>query len=76
MGESRMNENIFDYNLTNLEREVITPCNPDEVSYLFETPKIKKLSDLQLLFMMRRDKENCDRIIEIIKHHEDLVESI
>jgi hypothetical protein len=65
-----MNENIFDYNLTNLEREVITPCNP------VETPKIKKLSDLQLLFIMRRDKENCDRIIEIIKHHEDLVESI
>ena len=34
-----MNENIFDYNLTNLEREVITPCNPDEVSYLFEHRK-------------------------------------
>jgi hypothetical protein len=71
-----MNENIFDYDMTFIETEVINPDRTDKESYLKRTPVLKKLSDLHLLFLIRRDKENCDRIMEMIKQHEDMAEII
>ena len=71
-----MNENIFDYDMTFIEIEVINPDRTDKESYLKRTPVLKKLSDLHLLFLIRRDKENCDRIMEVIKQHEDMAEII
>jgi hypothetical protein len=71
-----MNENIFDYDMTFIETEVINPDRTDKESYLKRTPVLKKLSDLHLLFLIRRDKENCDRIMEVIKQHEDMAEII
>jgi len=71
-----MNENIFDYDMTFIETEVINPDRTDKESYLKRTPVLKKLSDLHLLFLIRRDKENCDRIMEMIKQHEDMADII
>ena len=71
-----MNENIFDYDMTFIETEVINPDRTDKESYLKRTPVLKKLSDLHLLFLIRRDKENCDRIMEMIKQHKDMAEII
>jgi hypothetical protein len=71
-----MNKNIFDYDMTFIETEVINPDRTDKESYLKRTPVLKKLSDLHLLFLIRRDKENCDRIMEMIKQHEDMAEII
>ena len=71
-----MNENIFDYDMTFIETEVINPDRTDKESYLKRTPVLKKLSDLHLLFLIRRDKENCDRIMEMIKQQEDMADII
>ena len=71
-----MNENIFDYDMTFIEIEVINPDRTDKESYLKRTPMLKKLSELHLLFLIRRDKKNCDRIMEVIKQHEDMAEII
>jgi hypothetical protein len=62
--------------MTFIETEVINPDRTDKESYLKRTPVLKKLSDLHLLFLIRRDKENCDRIMEMIKQHEDMAEII
>ena len=65
-------ETIFNYDLNDLEREVLAIDSDDEATYIQNSPAIKKLSDLHLLFLMRKDKENRERTIEVIKRLDDL----
>ena len=60
-------ENVFEYDLTGLELEVLGLRSNDETSYLLSNDSPKILSDLHLLFLMRKDKVNCDLVMEKIK---------
>jgi len=64
-------ENIFDYDLNDLECEVLNLPYNNETSYLLFTSPQKILSDLHLLFLVRRDRENRNRIIKMIRHFEE-----
>ena len=55
-------ENVFEYDLTGLELEVLGLRSNDETSYLLSNGSPKILSDLHLLFLMRNDKANCDLV--------------
>ncbi len=71
-----MNENIFDYELTDIEGEILNPAYNDENTYLIFTLNLKRLSDLHLLFLIRRDKKNGERIMDIIRNLEDEAENL
>jgi hypothetical protein len=60
-------ENVFEYDLTGLELEVLGLLSNDETSYLLSNGSPKILSDLHLLFLMRNDKVNGDRVMGKIK---------
>jgi len=60
-------ENIFDYDLKDLERKVLNLAFNDETSYILFTQPLKILSDLHLLFLIRNDRINRNRIIRNFK---------
>ncbi len=66
-----MEENIFNYSLSELEQETLNLPYSDETSYLLFTTPLEILCDLHLLFLMRRDKVNSDRVINMIKLFEE-----
>ncbi len=66
-----MIENVFEHNLNDLEIEVLNLFSVEETSYLRYTEPLKILIDLHLLFLMRCDKKNCDRIMNMIRNYED-----
>jgi len=65
-------ENIFNYNMSELEYETLNLPYENEVLYLAFTPLFERLSDLHLLFLMRRDKPNGNRIMNMIKLIEEV----
>ena len=65
-------ENVFIYDLNDKEREVLELTAETEPSYLLLTPPLKILSDLHLLFLLRGDDQNRERIMNIIRHSEGL----
>lgn len=68
-------ESIYDYELSDIEYEVLITDNIDRSSYYRDTSQLKRLSDLHLLFLIRRDKENAERILNLIRNmSESLVE--
>lgn len=64
-------DNIFDYDLKDIEHEVLNLAYDDEVSYLLFTLPYKILCDLHLLFLVRKDKKNRNRIIDQIRHYKN-----
>lgn len=64
-------ENIFDYNLSFGELELLNVTTYDEASYLQKTTPQKILSDLHLLFLIRKDEENYNRVLDKITNLED-----
>jgi hypothetical protein len=67
-----MNENVFKYNLSELENETLNLLYSDEASYLMFTPPLEVLNDLHLLFLIRMDRVNCDRIMNRIMSCEEV----
>ena len=64
-------ENIFDYNLSFGELELLNVTTQDEASYLQATTPQKILSDLHLLFLIRKDEENYNRVLDKITNLEE-----
>jgi len=64
-------ENIFDYELNELERTALNLRYTEKDLYLMLTPYLKRLVDLHLLFLLRRDKGNRMRIMNILMRFED-----
>ncbi len=56
-----LSETIFDYNPNLYEMDVLD-VNCNELSYISNLSPVKRLWDLQLLFIMRDDKKNRSRI--------------
>ena len=69
-------ECIFDYDLNVIECEVLNPAHNTKTLYLLFTSKEKILSDLHLLFLIRRDRENCERIREMFRDYEEGVKNL
>jgi len=67
-----MIENVFKYNLSELENETLNLLYSDEASYLMFTPLLEVLNDLHLLFLIRMDRVNCDRIMNRIMRCEEV----
>lgn len=61
-------ENNFDYDLNDAEHEDLTQAYSDESSSLLFTQPLKKLSDLHLMFLIHSDIENCNIVMDAIKH--------
>ncbi len=64
---SDTSETVFNYELTELEYDILKLNNTEQNSYIQETPPQKRLSDLHLLFLLRKDKANYDRILDKIR---------
>ena len=62
-----MIENIFDYDPDVLEIEVLKPGYGDKASYLQFTPLEKVQSDLHFLFLIRKDRDGCKRIMNKLR---------
>jgi hypothetical protein len=56
-------ETIFDYQLTDLEQKAFGKRLNNKGSYLKSITPSERLSDLHLLFLIRGDRENRERII-------------
>ncbi len=55
-------ENAFAYDLSAIEKEALGLTYSDKITYLKFSEPQKILSDLHLLFLMRNDKDNYERI--------------
>lgn len=64
-------ENIFDYDMDVMESEVFNLTHNNKTSYLLFTAPVQILSDLHLLFLIRKDRENRNRIMNMLRHCEE-----
>ncbi len=64
-------ENVFAYDLSALEKEALGLSDTNEITYLLFTDPQKILSDLHLLFLMRKDKANYERLKDKILIYDD-----
>jgi hypothetical protein len=62
-----MMETIFDYELTDLERNVFGWKIIAKSFYIESTTAFERLSDLHLLFLIRGDRPSRERIINKLK---------
>ena len=61
-------ECIFDYHLNELELELLNPVHYNKTSYLKVTSPVKILRDLHLFFSMRKDRDGCYRIMDMVRN--------
>ena len=58
-----MNDSVFNYNITTQELNYLGIILPEE-EYLFSTSTLKKFYDLHVLFILRKDEEKANAILD------------
>ncbi len=63
----KVTETIYNHKPSDHELSIFKLHNIEEDSYLRKTSRLKRLSDLHLLFLIRNDEENRNKVLHKIK---------